>query len=93
MNCDCTPLEREQYEMIETLEDRIRELEHDLLWRRAADRLAYAVAKLIERRVLDARCNAADALLDYLEIGAIDKPASVPQWVEQYEAAKQKKDA
>lgn len=30
MNCICTPLEREQYEMIEVLEDRIRELEQEL---------------------------------------------------------------
>lgn len=88
MNCDCTGLEREQAELIETLEDRIRELEHELIWRRAADKLAYTVAKLVDRRVLDARCPAADALLDYLEIGAPDKPSTVPEWMQQYESRK-----
>jgi hypothetical protein len=34
-----------------------------------ADRLAYAVANLIQKGYLDSRSEAADALLDYLEIG------------------------
>jgi hypothetical protein len=43
MNCDCTPLEREQAELIESLEDRIRELESELehskqvAWNRLSD--------------------------------------------------------
>ena len=55
--------------------------------KRAADRLAYAVAICVARRVLDERSAPADALLDYLEIGQPGGPLSVPQWVEQYEAA------
>lgn len=51
-----------------------------------ADKLAHAVAKLVERRVIDARSEAADALLDYLEIGGLDGPKSVPEWINQYEA-------
>lgn len=43
MNCDCTGLEREQAELIETIEDRIRELESEvehykqLAWSRLSD--------------------------------------------------------
>lgn len=54
--------------------------------RRAADRLAYAVAKCVERGVLDARSGPADALLDYLQIGQTDGHQSVPEWVAEYEA-------
>ena len=51
----------------------------------AADRLAYHVAKLVMNRTIDARCPAADALLDYLRIGS-GGPLSVPDWMEKYEA-------
>lgn len=57
------------------------------LQKRAADRLAYAVAICVARRFLDERSAPADALLDYLEIGQPGGPLSVPQWIEQYEAA------
>lgn len=56
------------------------------VWKqRGADRLAYAVAKCIERGVLDSRSGPADALLDYLAIGQSDGFSSVPEWVEHYE--------
>ena len=57
----------------------------------AADRLAYHVAMLVLHRVIDARSAAADALLDYLEVGGLDGPKSVPEWVEGYEARKEVK--
>jgi hypothetical protein len=52
-----------------------------------ADRLAYAVARLIQRRVLDSRSEAGDALLDYLGIGQPGEPQDVPTWMEGYEAS------
>lgn len=57
----------------------------------AADRLALAVARLVEMRVIDARSEAGDALLDYLKIGGIDGPSSVPEWVENYLATSKRK--
>lgn len=57
-----------------------------------ADRLAYAVARLIQTRVLDARSEAADALLDYLDVGGIDGPKNVLEWMEQYEARRAKEN-
>lgn len=52
-----------------------------------ADRLAAAVARLVSTRTIDARSEAADALLDYLDIGGVCGPADVPTWLRQYEAA------
>lgn len=49
-----------------------------------ADRLAYAVARLVQLGRLDARSQASDALLDYLRIGS-GGPSDVPTWMEQYE--------
>lgn len=54
---------------------------------RAADRLAYQVAKAILRGSIRTRTGVSDALEDYLEIGGIDGPKTVPEWVERYEAA------
>lgn len=51
-----------------------------------ADRLAYAVAKLIQRGHLDSRSEAGDALLDYLEIGMPGNPTTVPDWMDSYES-------
>jgi hypothetical protein len=51
-----------------------------------ADRLAYAVAKLIQSNCLDSRSEAGDALLDYLEIGHPGAPHDVPTWMARYEA-------
>lgn len=51
----------------------------------AADRLAYCVAKCIERGALGSRSGPADALLDYLAIGQSEGFSSVPEWVEWYE--------
>lgn len=50
-----------------------------------ADRLAYAVAQLIQGGHLDSRSAAGDALLDYLEIGTPGKPKDVPTWMDAYE--------
>lgn len=59
-------------------------------WRNAAaDRLAYTVAGLVERRVIGERSAAADALLDYLDVGHTG-PASVPEWMQQYEQEQRK---
>ena len=57
-------------------------------WRVAADRLAYECARAVERRTIGPRSGVGDALLDYLEVGQVDGPCSVPEWVEQYEAAR-----
>ena len=54
---------------------------------RGADRLAYQVATAIMRGSIAARTGIADALEDYLEIGSTDGPTTVPEWIEQYEAA------
>ena len=48
-----------------------------------ADRLAYEVAVLIEKKILDPRSRVGDALLDYLRIGC-GGPPSVPEWMEEY---------
>ncbi len=58
--------------------DRIKEI--------GADRLAYAVAKLVQSRTIDARSEAADALLDYLDVGSPGGPQSVPEWMERHKA-------
>jgi hypothetical protein len=50
-----------------------------------ADALAYAVARSIERGCINSRSEIGDALLEYLEIGHIDGPNSVPEWIDQYE--------
>lgn len=58
--------------------------------KQAADKLAYEVAKCIERGVIGTRSGPSDALLDYLNIGGLDGPKSVPEWVERYELKKSK---
>lgn len=55
-------------------------------YRRAADRLAYEVAKAVGRGSIGSRSAVGDALLDYLGIGTLDGPSDVPTWIEQYEA-------
>lgn len=57
---------------------------------RAAERLAYECAKLIQMRRLDARSAVGDALLDYLEIGSMDGPPDVPTWIQDYEMGRTK---
>ncbi len=54
---------------------------------RAADRLAYEVATVILRGSLGVRSRVSGALEDYLEIGSVDGPKTVPEWIKQYEAA------
>ena len=56
--------------------------------RLGADRLAYECATAIVRGRIRPRSRISDRLEDYLEIGGIDGPATVPEWIEQYEAAK-----
>jgi hypothetical protein len=52
-----------------------------------ADRMAYAVARLIQMGRLDSRSEAGDALLDYLDIGHPGGPHDVPTWMRDYEAS------
>ncbi len=52
--------------------------------RKASDRLAYEVARVIVSGILNSRSPAADALLDYLKIGS-GGPETLPAWMEQYE--------
>ena len=51
-----------------------------------ADRLAYHCAKAIQAGRIDARSEIGDALLDYLRIGDGERPASIPEWIDAYEA-------
>lgn len=53
---------------------------------RAADRLAYECARIIQAGHLDSRSGIGDALLDYLEIGAPGGPSDVPAWIRKYES-------
>ena len=50
-----------------------------------ADRMAYAVARLIQMGRLDSRSEAGDALLDYLGIGQPGEPQDVPTWMARYD--------
>jgi transcriptional regulator with XRE-family HTH domain len=51
----------------------------------AADALAREVARLIDLGVIDMRAMAADALMDYLDVGSPGGPETVPQWTAQYD--------
>jgi hypothetical protein len=51
----------------------------------AADALAREVARLIDIGVIDMRAMAADALIDYLDVGSPGGPETVPQWTAQYD--------
>lgn len=53
--------------------------------KRAADKLAYEVAKCIERGFIGTRSGPSDALLNYLNVGGLGGPKSVPEWIENYE--------
>lgn len=58
--------------------------EHAFLWA-SANRLAYQVARLVLRDRISSRSGASDALLDYLNVGGIDGPKDVCEWVRAYE--------
>lgn len=51
----------------------------------AADRLAYEVARLVSRGVLDERSRASDAAMDYMRVGGVGGPITVVEWVDAYE--------
>lgn len=53
---------------------------------RGADALAYQCALLVMRGLLDSRSGVADALLNYLNVGGLDGPKDVPEWMRAYEA-------
>jgi hypothetical protein len=53
--------------------------------KKKADNLAFFVGRLVVNGHLDARSGAADALLEYLNIGGVDGPSTVPEWLESYE--------
>lgn len=61
---------------IETLEARTASAGPHVFDKRAADALAREVQKLIDRKVIDSRSPAADALLDYVDPGPNE---SVPE--------------
>lgn len=74
--------------MTENFRRLIRNLRNDQTMRvkqNAADRLAHAVAILVCSGKLDSRSKVADSLLDYLEVGGLDGPSSVPEWMAEYE--------
>ncbi len=49
------------------------------------DRLAYAVAKKIQKGQIRTRTPISDALEDYLNIGGVGGPLGVLEWIEEYE--------
>jgi hypothetical protein len=53
--------------------------------KKKADNLAYFVGRLVVNGHLDARSGAADALLEYLNIGGVDGPSTVPEWLESHD--------
>ena len=53
--------------------------------KRAADRMAYEIARLVKAGRIDERSRASDAALDYMQVGGIDGPKSAPEWVDAYE--------
>ena len=50
-----------------------------------ADRMARAIARLVELRTISSRSEASDAMLDYINVGGLDGPATVPEWINQYD--------
>ena len=55
-----------------------------------SDRLAYEVARLVQNNRIGTRSSAADALLDYLQIGSGSEFSSIPEWLEDYERKQMK---
>lgn len=58
--------------------------------RRTADRMAYEIAALVRSGRVDARSSVSDAALEYMQVGWIDGPKSVAEWVECYEDRRRK---
>lgn len=52
--------------------------------KRGADRLAYECARAVTGGKIDSRHPIADALLDYLDIGCVGGPSTVPEWMDAY---------
>ena len=52
-----------------------------------ADKLAYEVALECMEGRIHARTRLSDQLESYLEIGGLNRPTTLPEWMEQYEAA------
>ncbi len=65
----------------------LREIDMNKYKQIGADRMAYAVARLIQMGRLDSRSEAGDALLRYLNIGHPGEPRDVPTWMDCYEAS------
>jgi len=63
------------------LKTRVAEMKEEV---DAADRLAYACARLVRRGKLDARSGVADELLNYLGVGNHGED-DVPTWMKKYE--------
>ena len=53
--------------------------------KKGADRMAREIARLVDLKRIDARSAAADALLDYLQVGSVDGSKSVNEWCEKYD--------
>lgn len=64
----------------------IAQLKADLeLAKESSDRLAFCVGKLVCSGAIDSRSGAADELLVYLNIGGVNGPSSVPEWMTNYQ--------
>lgn len=77
--------------IIDTLNAEIERLRADAerFDRRGADKLAYECARAVQEGRVGSRSAIGDALLNYLEVGGMDGPRSVPEWMEKYAARKE----
>lgn len=58
-----------------------------------ADRMALAIFRLVDRGVINPRSEAADAALDYAQVGCHGGPKSVQEWIESVEQSRQPKNS
>jgi len=53
----------------------------------SADRLAYTCAQAVMQGTIGSRSAIGDALLQFLQVGGIDGPKTVPEWMAAHKAA------
>ncbi len=75
-------------EKLEAEVKRLRGVNRRIRLAQGADRLAHAAAIEVQRGAIDSRSAIGDALLDYLRVGQVDGPSSVPEWLDRYEEEK-----
>ena len=58
-----------------------------------ADRMALAIFRLVDRGVINPRSEAADAALDYAQVGCHGGPKSVQDWMESVQQNRPSKES